>query len=737
MPEEPEYSDNLEEVLMEDFSLFTEGTEEKRADDFLAGPGTWGVDSKYTKMPGWTGYGIYQAGGACALDYPGFGGWMNTPILNLTGKIIVRFRARPIRKEDTWHGLAVTLLKNPDQPVYADDDCFRYASLNSADWKEFEFVYENTSIEDCFVQFNDGVDRSEEPERLGILIDDIRILRDADYVPAPSGVRASDFTDTSFKLSWNEVAGAASYDVSLLKEVISDEPAILVKEDFNGFSTEPPVWPDGWKPAFGSSPIVEGGTGGSLGMAFRTDDDEVDFPSDGVSRVKSFGCTIYPGKVNPDSQAVVYIFGHEPNYDHWGWLKQVSLAEVPAEGLRIEMGEEDELWRNDAMNISFKYADDGEYAIVDDIDLVFDNKKGLVAAQEKNTKEASLVFEGLDAEADYHYSVCAVKGDKKSLSTEVAKAFGVAVPSVKEATEIDRRGAFTANWEKTPKATGYVVGLYKTVRVSEDTKDSVIMEEDFNKGEVTAAPEDYEWLPGYDQFLYFDDYTDTPGWYSDGAAVCEGMLGCGSSRYGYFNLYTPYMTLHNNNGEFTVEATVWSEAGETFTIQTETQYNTLLFTETGKQKIKAEFQGGKEQQRLMMYTVNGAPFFLDDFKVTQSLEKGALLYSSVKDTEVDASETSLRFSGLESDENILYSYNLKALREERDASCESGVSPMQLVELVPSSIDAVAGEDNETRVAVDGHDIMIYSACGTQVAVYSMQGVKIARESPGPRVSCT
>lgn len=728
-PEEPTYSDNLSEIMNEDFSLLTEGSEDKRSEEFIAGPGVFDIDPKYTHLPGWTGYGIYQAGGACALDYPCFGGWLNTPLMNLTGKIILRFKARPIRPEDTWHGLAVTLLKNPDQPVYADEDCFRYARLDDPEWQQFEFVYENTTTEQCFIQFNDGVDRSDAPEILGILIDDIQIMRDEDYVTAPSDVKATNFGNTSFTLSWNPVAEANSYNVVIYREDVSDKPAIYVNENFNDFDPENPVWPEGWKPAFESSPIVEGGTDGSLGFAFRTDDDEVDFPSDGVSRVESFACTIYPGKVNPDSEANILIFGHSPEWDHWGWLKRIYLTDIPAEGLRVVMtSAADELYQNDAMNISFKDAAEGEVAIVDDIELAFENARELKNEKNFDTAKSAVVIDGLDPEHDYYYSVCTVKGDKKSLYTETTKAFGVAAPVVKEATDIDRRGAFTANWEAAPKADSYVLSLYQTTRIAEDTENYVVMKEDFDnpKVEVNAGPENYEWVPGYDEYLYFDDYTDVPGWYSDGAAVCSGMIGCGSSNYAAFNLYSPYMTLNNGNGDFTVTATVWSEKGETFAIQTETEYGTVTFDETGMKTIQVTFHNGKAQQRLMMYTVGGAPFFLDDFKVTQNVKAGDMIYKEAGKTEIDGNTTSYRFSGLATDNSRLFSYSVKALRTYRDESCSSDDSAMQLVDLDANSIDDITVENAGLTAYAENGDIVVKSAPGSLVRVFNVQGIEIS-----------
>ena len=54
--------------LEEDFSLFTAGSESEPSSAISNETGT--IPSSYFHQSGWSGYGVHQAGGACALISP-------------------------------------------------------------------------------------------------------------------------------------------------------------------------------------------------------------------------------------------------------------------------------------------------------------------------------------------------------------------------------------------------------------------------------------------------------------------------------------------------------------------------------------------------------------------------------------------------------------------------------------------------------------------------------------------
>jgi len=75
------YNVNGQEALFsEDFSGFTTGTHSSPATNDISGA----LDLK-TRLPGWTGSKIYSAGGEIKLGTSSIPGWIETPLINLSG----------------------------------------------------------------------------------------------------------------------------------------------------------------------------------------------------------------------------------------------------------------------------------------------------------------------------------------------------------------------------------------------------------------------------------------------------------------------------------------------------------------------------------------------------------------------------------------------------------------------------------------------------------------------------
>ena len=54
-------------LINEDFSKFVEGSETAPTEQDLADESTGAIDAQYTQQAGWSGMGIFQAGGICAI----------------------------------------------------------------------------------------------------------------------------------------------------------------------------------------------------------------------------------------------------------------------------------------------------------------------------------------------------------------------------------------------------------------------------------------------------------------------------------------------------------------------------------------------------------------------------------------------------------------------------------------------------------------------------------------------
>ena len=74
------YLNGQEALFSEDFSGFTTGTHSSPATNDISGV----LDSK-THLPGWTGSKIYSAGGEIKLGTSSIPGWIETPLINLSG----------------------------------------------------------------------------------------------------------------------------------------------------------------------------------------------------------------------------------------------------------------------------------------------------------------------------------------------------------------------------------------------------------------------------------------------------------------------------------------------------------------------------------------------------------------------------------------------------------------------------------------------------------------------------
>ena len=86
-------------LINEDFSKFVEGAETAPTEQDLADESTGAIDAQYTQQAGWSGMGIFQAGGICAIApvynyYFYEGGYLNTPKGDYSGVITYSFRAR-------------------------------------------------------------------------------------------------------------------------------------------------------------------------------------------------------------------------------------------------------------------------------------------------------------------------------------------------------------------------------------------------------------------------------------------------------------------------------------------------------------------------------------------------------------------------------------------------------------------------------------------------------------------
>ena len=184
-------------IIWEDFAKFTEGSE--------ASPGTvevadqqGNIPSSMTQMPGWAGYGIFQAGGVAYVGFfeGSYGtetGFLSTPTGDFSannGAVTIKFRAKCNNAEGDE--VYVLLLQPGEQ----------YASSSSTvmltnEWAEYS-VQLDKGTEASFIQMY--------TYNHDWFLDDFQILPEG--MSSPANVRVTSYKGTEATVTWDAIDGA-------------------------------------------------------------------------------------------------------------------------------------------------------------------------------------------------------------------------------------------------------------------------------------------------------------------------------------------------------------------------------------------------------------------------------------------------------------------------------------------------------------------------------------------------
>lgn len=248
---------NLQVLLEEDFSKFTAGSE---ATPDVADATTGYIADELTNTPGWSGDGVFQAGGCAYIGIVDEGtdnedtGFLNTSTFDGSGNggyIVVTFRAR-VAEEGATDAVEFVSIDEDDinesDPMSGVVDYKQVAITDQ--WAEYEVELKsgaaNASIQLYAYQSP-------------IYIDDIKVTQTVKIdVPAPKALAATNVTPTSFTANWSAVEGATSYMLTVFsfKTIKSDVEEATVTEGFDGIvatgkkdkfiDTENSKLPEGW-----------------------------------------------------------------------------------------------------------------------------------------------------------------------------------------------------------------------------------------------------------------------------------------------------------------------------------------------------------------------------------------------------------------------------------------------------------------------------------------------------------
>lgn len=725
----PARASEQEVIFEEDFSGIKGGTEEEPGAEI----GTYTQDGNtfwpedITKIPGWWGIGTYAIDGALGLCYPGVGGIVCSGPANMYGNLHIKFRAkaRVGNKEGRNCTMIVSVVcGDPYNPTIASPDMFVIVNLKVEDgWQDVEVNLRNPNrLDDSRLQIN-GMSYS----AAGFVIDDIKITRDFDFCLPPTEMTCGNFTDDGFTIMWNQGAENNYYEFSMMQEKKLSEP-FDATESFDG------ALPQYWSTT--GSTVATGGADNSSSLRL-TNGQELKLAFGG-GRLGSLSAFFNGENFDKSSEAVlkmiaVFDDGHE---------EELGTLAVP----RVKEGGETVDLRSAINNhyyqlTAFRFVADGftadQCCYIDNVQYIASPacEKTQVMA-DKIVNDTQIVLTGLDPENEYYVGVRGVKNEQlKSDFLGYYYVPGMPAPKALEATDIEKRGAYTANWTPSPKAKSYTVNNFKVDPVTEDKENYVVLRDDFEKAN-SAAQE-------HPTGLYFDDWTDCKGWHTD--MLPDGFRTSLVADAGYVGalnlpLYAPQVSLDNDGGKFTVRFKVKAFGGELIRVYSGNEMQTFDFNEVNpggdpysfeEHEVEMQFNNGVELQNIVIMSTADT-FMLDWFEITQNVKAGDRVIRYLDHAELEGHDSAeYRFSGLENAEGVKFGYNVSAYGDYMGQTFNSLPSNLVLVDLNQTGLGSLGSDDNEVSVSTVAGGVMVTTSEPAVTDIYSLSGVCVASADCG------
>lgn len=720
-----ENPESWEVLVEEDFSLMKKGTDEKPDTVTFPGQISGFLPNSLFHTPGWYGLGCYQAGGSIALNYPGFGGVLNTPLMNMQGRLRVQMRVKSIdNKMLFFANIAAGGYDFPFDPSTGEPQKNFYNLKPEDGWQDIEFYFENSyASSDCFLQIN-AVTYSTG----GLVIDYVNVSREKGFLGTPEGLGANGFVTDGFNAYWDKTYGADKYHVNLYEKKSLSTDNYKTEESFENASVEDGNvvgLAEGWTAATTGAGLTDDALDGNKAFVLAGSDDYVQFEAT-ASEILYGSFNVKKVKADEESQGLLYIdVTTEGKTDTWA----IETSTIPqTEWLTISTDElGDEFKKGFASTIKIymeSFGEVGEEIAIDKFDVeTTPLTETTCVAENIVVADTCIVFKDLDMHNLYSFQVQSVADDgRTSEFSSPFFAYGVAAPVVKEATEIDRRGAYTANWEPAVNATNYDLYSYEIYTVNEDTENYAVFEENFDK--CTEGTVENPVSVFNDDRIALDEYTDNLGWIGCGTLVSNGMVGCIENFSGYMDLTSPEIRLDRNDGKFKVTFDfVTFDDNSAVVVQCGDYMHVVMADKAGAHSETLEMTGGKANTQLKFYSYNGTAFLLDRVAVMQDVKAGEDIYNLLEKKSVDGDDSSVRISGLQQKSGYKFGYSLVSYYDYYGVVYTSDFSGTQVVDLMSTNIN-----DIEAEGETDGQMTEIYDLSGRKITSPSVNGVYIIKK---------
>lgn len=757
-------------VINEDFSGFTDGTEDNPStatilDDMgnFVNKSALKPYSEALSYKQWGGAGIFSVGGCLAIAN---GMFLNTPAGDMSGEVTLTFRARLSKAggSTTLNALKLMFISRSSLVDYE----VKFYNLTD-EWQTFTYTSTLGEFEHSGFQFYSMYASNI------ILVDDIRLEQTRTSIPAPKVQEAENMTDTSFKAVWNKSIEADHYLLSVFTKNESKE-LMTVSEGFDNIKADDkgnidaasPNYPEGWEFAWKdndlSNHIAKGeGAGTDNKQAVRLIDtgDAITTPycSEGIKSLKfwvkaeandgqpkyssilftvNFGKGVYT--VN-DYIDIPTMFAPAKRDGYYFDLTETLSAFDKIYSVKIEYIREED----DKTTILF---DDFSYTTNKPTTYNYVLKDQKVEQQDNEDGTVGFEVNGLDPDTDYTYSVKSVNSDFTSAASDEQEVYAVSIPTALPATNITAN-SYTANWTSHKKVDFYRVDQLQQTVIDKDTKDYVMLDEDFSK--VTSSFTEADLLEGFYEagertsgYMPLDDITNIAGWKASSTVRVNGWLGGNEAKQGSGTIagaiVTPTIDLSHNEGACNISLRVWGSEGDWLIIQGSNPASlaTIEFPKGGgivEKTITMPLCTSKEQ--LTFYSNNYKVFLIDYIKITQDVKAGdkvTTITGSVLTEDADTKSMVMTNPGFSDGHDVLY--RVTAMRYDKDSQeshkyySTSTPSDLMLVKNPnPSGIGSVEAAA-ENVAGVEG-GIVVTAANATTVNVFNLSGQLVASKACG------
>lgn len=713
-------------ILEEDFSKFEAGTEDVPDTKNTSNNQTGVILSKFTKMPGWTGAGVRQAGGTCAIavvTYAGDSGpesgtgFLMTPLGNYAGDLTMTFRARLWTTEEGTDQMAVMIVSK--EVGVLEDKKIEVGK----EWKNYTLTFSKGEFANCAIEMF--------MQSKAVQIDDIKVTSVQTSIIPPVVLDATNYTGDSFIAHWEPTEEAESYLFSLYKK---ETAAASVKQNFetikataNGLMDKTnSVIPEGWTIGLdhGNSKLEVAAEGVQGGQALIFDETN-DFVTTPKSEKPIRDLTLFVKNLNK-MPCASRLYVQVLEGDQWFILGAIDIERISAEGEVFSLANKLEA---NVYQVSFAFekseADkDLDVAIALSNISYMTEPDNTPVISDKEVTGTSFKAELLDPESDYSYTVKAKNATFTSANSREKLVLDLTAPIPAQAKVTDN--GYIAYWQPTPKADGYYVRNFKVLTLPE-AQESVLLEEDFSKvtdGTLSAPVGLYNISVG---LLDKYDLTQQPGWMGLCNYKANGMLGGFGSFFGKGLLQTPTMKLDGNNGKFKVEIIaygVMGAAGDSLVVQAGANVFKRFFIPEDEKPvhITTEFDCGEADMALLLYTYRNTAYMIDYIKVSQELPAGTKVITEASNDMVWGNgNTSYEFTNLTQEENETFGFRVFAHRWYRGQEIYSVSNEMPLVDLnqIPSGLDKI---EKDFKVFTAGNKLHIVTPKAETVRVYDING---------------